>query len=128
MSHQYAAWIVYALWASFAAPFVWHVMTTFGWEGLALKAALTTDVCLAVKCLGVCVGHIFAFGAVDNFRTSPSFWFIFVLLIVAEIACFGVVLADQPTRWLLGRPRTKWALYVAALLTLAQYGIPKGWL
>ena len=103
-------------------------MTAFGWEGLALKVALVSDGCLAVKSVAVAAHHIFALRYGDTFRTRPEFTYAFVVLMGVMIACGYLVMADKPTRWLLSTPRMKSALYVVATLPLALYGVQRGWL
>jgi hypothetical protein len=111
----------------FMAWFIWHVVKTFGWEGLVVKFALLLD--------GVVV-----FGAI-MLRKIPftpwvaskpaggiALWLVMGAACAAMIAYFYVVLSDRPTRWVIDKPRVKWTLYVAALMILARNGIREGWL
>jgi hypothetical protein len=115
------AFLVFMVW------FVWHVVRTFGWEGLAVKFALSCD-------------GLVVFGAI-MLRKIPfthwvaskpaggiALWLVMGAACAAMIAYFYVVLSDRLTRWVIDKPRVKWTLYVAALMILARNGIREGWL
>jgi hypothetical protein len=120
-------WIDRAVGIAFAASFLWHVVKTFGWEGIALKFALAWDG-LAVLGIGIFAGRPFLHLAGKKLAASPAGLCALAVLLMAEIACGYAVLSDRPTRWLIDRPAVKWPLYITALLVVVRIGIGGRWL